>query len=304
MRLAQLAIAWSFVGCATEVKKPLIEDTRPTVTSVEVAELEISSSGLDRFVSCPPPGELGQRWIPPIPSWDSGSVSFAISTNSKDATASLEAPPSPVNPDQEAEYSRTERAIQRTRADFRRCYHKGLLYDPTQDGHVAIVLRLAKDGRVAKTEHFAACELASETTLCMRESAQALRFDPPRPGSDTVVVPVVFSGAQGPARREPGRNDPWAAEAFIAVETGRASFHACEEANRRAGKSVFATATFALDVDRSGRVTHAHIDPWTGDQDLLKCTAEAMQKLVFAPPPAGQGKVHARIAYNPRPGTK
>src|SRR5262249_3966841 len=39
------------------------------VTSIEIAELEISGKGVDRFTSCPPPGELGQDWIPKLPPW-------------------------------------------------------------------------------------------------------------------------------------------------------------------------------------------------------------------------------------------
>src|SRR4026209_2359579 len=73
-------------------------------TSVEIAEFEVLASGVDRFASCPPAGELGQGWIPD-----------AASEGAHDPTL-------------------TERAINDTIGPFRSCYHRGLLRDPSQDG--------------------------------------------------------------------------------------------------------------------------------------------------------------------------
>ena len=199
--------------------------------------------------------------------------------------------------------ARVEQVIQRSRQAFRHCYNRGLLYDPTQDGHVAIVLRLAKDGRVAKTEAYGACDLSAQVLRCMMDSVSDLRFDPPAPGAESVTVPLVFR--QGPERtREPKPNDVYTAEAFLALEAARPALHACESAARKANKVPVASATFNMDIDAQGKVAHAHIDPWSGDQDLLACAAEAMDKVGFPPPPGGAGHAIVRIAFNPRTGTK
>lgn len=271
-------------------------EERAKATSVEIAELEISEFGADRFTHCPPPGELGQRWIPPIPAWtpSAAAVSFAI----KDGEGDAQPPPTP--PGQAA---RLEQIAQSTRAQFRHCYNRGLLHDPTQDGHVAIVLRLARDGRIAQVEAYGACDISTETIRCMMDTAKTMRLDPPQPGAETITVPVVFD-QNTRTRREPGPNDIYTAAAYVALEAARPAFHACEEKARKGNKSVVATATFALDLDDKGKVAHAHVDPWSGDQELLACAAEAMDKVGFPPPPHGRAHALVKLSFNPRPGTK
>ncbi len=294
-----VTVAATLVACGTA--EPLqphspIENKKPEVTSIEIAELEISEFGADRFTHCPPPGELGQQWIPAIPPWtpSAAAVSFAI----KDGEGDAQTPPPP--PGQAA---RLEQIAQNTRAQFRHCYNRGLLYDPTQDGHVAIVLRLAKDGRIAKVESYGACDISTMVLRCMMDEAKTLRLDPPQPGSETIAVPVVFNQSR-PRSHDVMPNDVYTAQAYIALEAARPALHACEQKARKADRSPVATATFALDLDAQGRVAHAHIDPWSGDQDVLTCAAEAMDKVGFPAPPAGRAKAIVRLAFNPRPGTK
>jgi len=294
-------VAAAISACASEAPPQVvtpIETKKADVTSIELAEFEISEYGADRFTHCPPPGELGQRWIPPIPPWtpSSAAVSFAMQTPGT-GDADAQTPPAP--PGQAA---RLEQIAQSTRQQFRHCYNRGLLYDPTQDGHVAIVMRLARDGRIAQVEAYGACDISTETIRCMMDSAKPMRFDPPQPGFETITVPVVFS--QRERRHAVGSNDAYTAEAYIALESARPALHACEEKTRKANKSVVATATFALDLDAKGKVVHAHIDPYSGDQDLLACAAEAMDKVGFPPPPAGRGHAIVRLSFNPRPHTK
>ena len=312
-----VAIAGAAVACASVEPRPTqtpIEERRSDVTSVEIAEFEVSEFGADRFTSCPPPGELGQRWIPDIPAWkmsaaaatpdaqpktprtDGGPASFGFKEGDVP-------PPGNNGPTVQGRNDRAEHVIEASRQAFRHCYNRGKLYDPTQDGHVAIVVRIAKDGHVAKSEAYGACDLSSDVIRCMMETASELRFDEPLPGEETVTVPVVFHPTGG-SRAAPKANGVYTAEAYLAVESGRPAFHACEERARRGGKSVVASATFALDLDEKGAIVSAHIDPWSGDQELLKCAAEAMDHVRFPAPPAGRGRVLVRLAFNPRPGTK
>src|ERR1700689_2967413 len=78
----------------------------PRGTSIEVADFEVNGDGVDRFASCPPPGELGQDWYPMVPDWTPpGSIA-------DDAGA----PPSTT---EQRGRTPTERAIEDTRAPFR-----------------------------------------------------------------------------------------------------------------------------------------------------------------------------------------
>ena len=99
-------------------------------------------------------------------------------------------------------------------------------------------------------------------------------------------------------------NASYASSAFITVENARPRLHDCEASARRSGKPVEAAASFALDVDSRGHVTHTHVDNFLGDKDLLSCAAHVFEALVFPPPPGGKGNILARLIFNPRTGTR
>jgi hypothetical protein len=263
-------------------------------TSVEVAELEIvGGGGVDRYVSCPPAGELGQDWIPKLPAWTPSKRS--------EAAPPLDAASLAVTADGRTP---TERAVFETYPDFRRCYQRGLLHDPTQDGHAAIVLRVAGDGRVAAVEAYGVCELSAEVVSCMKGTAAKVRFEPPAGGSATITVPAVFTTRGGRMHEHPSANDAYTAAAYVTLEQARPELHACDTSARRSGQDLQASASFQIDVDGDGRVLHTHVDNWRGNQDLLSCAAHAVEQLAFEKPPAGRGSILARITFNPRAGTK
>jgi hypothetical protein len=263
-------------------------------TSFKVAELEINASGVDRFENCPPPGELGQAWIPPIPVWSAPSTASEAPSSDTSGSADASAPAGEAVTELPA-----ERANALTHETFRLCYHRGLVHDPTQDGHVAIILRVGRDGRVARVESYGACEIAGETIECMRDAAKHIRLRPARE-PETIVVPAVFAQSDVARRVTPRSTDAYATAAYLTVESARPALHACDEHNQLSGKSRVATATIRLDLDAQGKVTHANVDPWAGDQTLLGCAAEAFQRLTFLPPPAGAGSVVTRVSFNPR----
>jgi hypothetical protein len=267
-------------------------ESKNTGTSIEVSEFDISADEIDRFVNCPPPGELGQDWIPPLPPWTPPAA-----TGPADNT--------PLPPDLATSLgSPTDRAIADTRDSFRTCYNHGLVYDPTQDGHVAIVLRVGADGRVSRVESWGACEIVTETIDCMRTAAKKLRFRPPASGSDTVTIPAVFTSSTAVRRTRPLPSEVYTASAYIGVEKLRPQLHACEKSARQTGRPVIASATFNLEVDAQGRVRHSNVDPWSGDKDLLACAANALGALALPHPPGNKANVIIRVAFNPRAGTK
>jgi hypothetical protein len=264
----------------------------------EVAELEIRAVGVDRFTVCPPPGDLGQPWFPQPPEWKGASASAA-------APAVDAGPPEPIDQDfitRTKNYTPTEQAIEATHREFRSCYRHGLVRDPAQDGRVAIVLRIGADGKVAKVEEYAACEISTESIACMKSAAARLRFPPPAAGSDTVLIPAVFTSRDGVRRTSGTTNDSYTARAYLTMEAARPGLHACEEQARRDLRPMQAAGTFTLSLGANGQVSSAHVDPWTGEQSTLACAARELEKLRFAPPPSGKGSVIARLNFNPRQG--
>ena len=298
------ATAASLLACGGASSEPAVPESGRG-TSIELAEPEIHENGNDRFVSCPPAGELGQQWIPPIPAWDrttnAGAPAGLASANAMSPSArTVDVTGAAARPDQTI----TERAAAETHGPFRSCYLHGLLRDPTQEGHVAVVLRLAADGRVAAVESYAACDLSNEALACMTDYAARLRFDPPAVGGETVVIPAVFMSRGGGTPRTMASNDPYAAAAYVAIEKARPRLHACDRAARTEAAPVEASATIALAVDAQGRVQKQSVDPWTGSKDLLTCAANALDSVTFPPPPTGSANVVLRVAFNPRAGSK
>jgi hypothetical protein len=266
--------------------------TLPRPVAADVPELEIRSSGIDRFTVCPPPGDLGQQWIPPVPAWTPPP-----------------APPGSSPPDetlirQTAGRSLTEIAVEATHRDFRSCYRRGLVRHPVEDGRVAIVLRVGRDGRVARVESYAACELAEESIACMYGVAEKLRFPAPAEGAETVTIPAVFTSRDGVRRTVTTENDAFTAAAYVTLEGARPALHVCEQNARRDGLRVSATGTFTLTLDATGRVQRAHVDPWSGDLPLLTCAARALETLTFGAPRSGEGIVVTRLNFNPRQGRR
>jgi hypothetical protein len=271
-----------------------IDPSKARMPVAEVAELEIRALGVDRFALCPPPGDLGQPWFPQPPPWSPPAAADA-------------GPPEPLD---EAFITRTkdrtptELAVDATHRDFRSCYRRGLVHDATQDGRVAIVLRVGADGHVAKVEEYAACEIATESIGCMKAAAARLRFPPPAGGSDTILIPAVFTSRDGVRKTAGTVNDSYTARAYITMEAARPGLHECEQQARRDLRPVQATGTFTLTLDAQGKVTRAHVDPWTGEQTILACAARELEKLRFATPPNGAGFVITKLNFNPRQGTR
>jgi hypothetical protein len=298
---ALVVTAALFVGCGG-TGSPADEPREPTPLAADLPELEIrGGDGIDRFTTCPPPGELGQHWIPPIPAWTPAPSADAGSPFSAGGTSAA------IDADfiaRTKDRTPTELASEATWRDFRHCYRQGLVRHPTQDGRVAIMLRVDGCGRVAKVESFGACELDPESIACMYGVARKLRFPPPAGGSETVTLPATFTSRDGVRRTVPTPNDAYTAATYVTLDAARPQFHACEEAARREARSVQAHGAFTMNVAADGRVLDAHVDPWDGDQRLLMCAADVLRALKFPPPPDSNAKVIARLNFNPRQGSR
>jgi len=298
--LSVLALASAAIGgvpllssCAAETPGMVPIDPSKTRTPVaEIAELEIRALGVDRFAVCPPPGELGQPWFPQPGPWTAPpSVDSGV--------------PEPIDQDfitRTKDRTPTELAVDATHREFRGCYRRGLVRDAAQDGRVAIVLRVGPDGRVARVEEYAGCEIDAESISCMKAAAARLRFPPPAAGSDTILIPAVFTSRDGVRRSAGTVNEAYTARAYLTIEAARPGLHACEQQARGRLRPIQATATFTLTLDATGQVTRAHVDPWTGEQSILACAAHELEKLRFSAPPSGAGFVIARLNFNPRQG--
>ncbi len=261
--------------------------------AADVGELEIQAAGSDRFTTCPPPGELGQPWMPAPTPWTPAP-----------ATARGPLPPGESVIDRTAERTPTELAIEASRRDLRSCYRHGLVRHPNAEGRVALVLRLAPDGRVAKVETYAACELSPESLACMEDVVQRLRFAPSLAGS-AITIPATFTsrdGMRGTSRATSA--DAYTASAYLALEAARPALHTCEQQARGDREPVTARGTYALVLAVDGRVLRVDVEEQSGDRALVACASRALETLRFDRPPASSGVIMTRLNFNPRQGSR
>jgi hypothetical protein len=301
-RLGALAAAAIAIATATSAlascggsKEPAAPaQSVPEPPAADVGDLEIRASGADRFTTCPPPGELGQRWIPPLPPWTSPPAA-------RDAGPAL-----PVDQDflaRTKDRTLTEIAVDATHKELRSCYLQTLVRHPSEDGRVAVVLRIAADGRVAQVESHGACGIAPEAITCMYGVARRLRF-PATPAGETVTLPATFTSRSGVRRTVAMGNDAFTAAAYVAIEGARPALHVCEERARQGGKPAEASGAFTISLHPDGRVKDASLGVASGDGELLRCATAALSAVRFPSPPASNATVSARLNFNPRQGTR
>ena len=300
------------VACASPPRP--VADRRVPTTVVELAAFEVRDDGIDRFEHCPPPGEIGQGWSPPIPEWHppSASASAAVPESALDAAGASPTPAAPGDAHRAAD--RRELVVAADRRgrgrDARRasvsCYHQGLMYDPTQDGHVGVVLRVDRAGHVAAVETWGACDLTPEALVCMRDEAAHLHLPPPESAARRRV-----DGAGGlherrrtapsrPARERRLRGG----ERTSSVEAMRPRLHACLGASRREGTGVVASALMSVDVDAEGQGRAHRGRPVEGLPRAAGLRGRGDPRRALPPPPAGKGKVIVPVVFNPSPGTR
>ena len=255
-------------------------DDGANVTSVDLGVLELNLDTIDRFRTCPPVGTLSDPWIP------------AIHEEGTTAGVAWHEP------------GVTDRAINETLVPFRSCYRRGLVHDPTQAGHVAVVARVGSDGKVSRVETYAACELSREVLECMADSAHDMKFDPPASGHDSVVIPVSYEPRGGRLLNPASDRSSYAAQAYRYIEAARPALHACEKSEMDAGRFLDAAGTYRIDIDAKGHVVKQNVDPWNGNQQLLACGARALQNTVFPAPPTGRAIVFVRLLFDPRRETR
>ncbi len=255
-------------------------DDTANVTSVDLGVFELNFDAIDRFRTCPPVGTLSDPWIPAI--HEEGSTS-GVAWH---------------------EPGVTDRAINETLVPFRSCYRRGLVHDPTQAGHVAVVARVGADGKVAKVETYGACELSREVLECMTDYAREVKFSPPASGHDSVVIPVSYEPRSGRLLNPATDRTSYASKAYRFIEAARPGLHACEKSEMAAGRFLDAAGTYRIDIDAKGRVVKEDIDPWNGNQQLLACAAHSLQNTAFPPPPNGRAIVFVRLVFDPRRETR
>ena len=256
-----------------------------------------SRDGVDRFTVCPPPGELGQPWIPPLPAWtrrrerraDAGAPAADRSglhhahegphateiARRGDASRVPQLLPPRPRPRSDAGRSRRDRAARR----------RG---------------RTRRAGRGVRR-----VRARAESIACMNGVRAASALSAAAGGHRTrSSIPACSRHATACSRTAPTHNDAYTAARVRRARSGAAGAPRVRASSAQPeGRPVQASATFTLDVDATGRSRRARrsVD---GRSGLLACAAQALEALAFAAAGGRRGDVIARLTFNPRQGTR
>ncbi|CAN5479378.1 hypothetical protein BH09MYX1_BH09MYX1_56040 [soil metagenome] len=141
-------------------------------------------------------------------------------------------------------------------------------------GKLLVDVDIAADGKgKAGTMHM--CGTPWELASCMQRKLHDGDFGTKTPR--TVTVPIAFARPSGPPPAK------FVSGAVIALQSGLKDLHACLSTEQAKDKATHASASFHLDVDQTGKVIGADLNPFEGNQDLLACAATAITKIRFSP---------------------
>jgi hypothetical protein len=85
-----------------------------------------------------------------------------------------------------------ERVVAGLRAKFKRCYDKGLASDPSMQGKVTIVTKVAPNGEVSAADAQGNNGLSGEVVSCLQRVVKGAQFDAPGGSGSTINIPVNF----------------------------------------------------------------------------------------------------------------
>jgi len=90
--------------------------------------------------------------------------------------------------------SDADRVIASLRRKFKACYQAGLSQDPTIQGRVVIVAKIAPDGAVDSTTS-EQTPLPKPVTNCLERAVRNAQFSPPGGTGSTLRIPITFKQA-------------------------------------------------------------------------------------------------------------
>lgn len=196
-----------------------------------------------------------------------------------------------------------ERGVAAIRPSIKRCYDDALLHSPDMDGKATFDMHVAQNGRVEHVEVSSTCGLAADVVLCVRDAMGRAEFEAGQ--AMTARIPVAFVSQATPSTATSTVGFVTVSDFVVRAneEMNKAKRPLAECAKKAAARGKFPPtwAELTVTLEPDGKVHEIQVDPYAGDQALLGCAAEAVEKVAFPPPPKGARTFHQRISFEPIP---
>lgn len=197
------------------------------------------------------------------------------------------------------------KGVSLTAADVQSCVDESKAAGETPNGATTFLVTVGIDDRVSSIEVMDSCGISAHSILCFAQAFQHARVDPQaalKKGS----LQITFGEGRHELRSASSSVGFTTVHDFTVRATdvfgrSRGALDACAKAAAAKGKFEPTWAQFSLLLEGDGKVREVQVDPFAGNQPLLACAAEVLQKLELPPPPKGAETVREHLSFEPPP---
>lgn len=188
--------------------------------------------------------------------------------------------------------------------DVHTCVDEANMAGEPPFGATTFLVSVGVDARVTSVEVVDSCGVSSHAILCFAQAFRHARIETEQPTHGTLRL--TFDDHKSHLRSTASTVGYTTVHDFIiraseVVDRAHPSLDACARAAAKRGKYVASWAVYSIALEPTGKVNAINIEPFAGDQPILGCAGEALQKLDFPPPPKGAETVRQRLSFEPPP---
>ena len=190
-------------------------------------------------------------------------------------------------------------------ADVQSCVDESKAAGEAPNGATTFLVSVSIDERVSDIEVLDSCGISAHSILCFAQAFQHARVDP-QASMKRGTLQITFGEGRHELRSASSGVGFTTVKDFTVRATdtfgrSRAALDACSRAASLKGKFEPTSAQFSLLLEADGAVREVQVDPFVGDQALLACAAEVLQKLALPPPPRGAETLREHLSFEPPP---
>ena len=187
-------------------------------------------------------------------------------------------------------YSPLERASLPA-GDVHTCIDEAKMAGETPVGSTTFLVSVGVDARVSSVEVVDSCGVSAHAILCFAQAFRHAKIETQQPTHGTLKL--TFDDPKPQLRAAASTVGYATVHDFVfrasdVMDRAHPLLDACARAASARGKYVPSWAIFSIALEHEGKVSGIDVQPFAGDQPLLGCAAEVLQKLAFPPPPKGR----------------
>ncbi len=197
------------------------------------------------------------------------------------------------------------KGVSLTAADVQGCVDESKAAGEAPNGATTFLVSVSIDDRVSSIEVLDSCGISGHSILCFAQAFQHAHVDA-QASMKRGTLQITFGEGRHELRSASSGVGFTTIKDFTVRATdtfgrSRPALDACSRAASLKGKFEPTSAQFSLLLEPDGKVREVQVDPFVGNQPLLACAAEVLQKLELPPPPKGAETLREHLSFEPPP---